>query len=35
VSFYLRHKWFGFTDRSFTLDTYQGTETTLELKLLF
>ena len=35
VSFYLRHKWFGFTDQSFLLDTYQGTETTLELKLLF
>jgi len=35
VSFYLRHKWFGFTDRSFTLDTYLGSETTLELKLLF
>ncbi len=35
VCVYLRHKSFAFEDRSFVFDTYSGTETTLELKLLF
>lgn len=35
VCVYLRHKYFAFEDRSFNLDKYRGTETTVELKLLF
>lgn len=35
VCVYLRHKYFAFEDRSFNLDQYRGTESTIELKLLF
>jgi hypothetical protein len=32
---FFRHKAFGFADRSFELDAFRGTETTVELKLFF
>ncbi|WP_143536873.1 hypothetical protein [Rubricoccus marinus] len=32
---YLRHRWMDFEDRSFAEDTYEGQETTLELKIFF
>lgn len=32
---HLRHKWFSHNDTNFTLDKFNGTETTLELKLFF
>jgi hypothetical protein len=35
VCVYLRHKYFAFEDRSFNEDKYRGTESTIELKLLF
>ena len=30
---YVRHRWMDFEDRSFPLDTYQGREMTVELKI--
>jgi hypothetical protein len=35
VCVYLRHKYFAFEDRSYEYDKYRGTESTIELKLLF
>lgn len=35
VCLYFRQRYFDFEDRSFTLDTYRGVESTLELKLIF
>jgi len=35
TSFYFRHRWFSFEDRSFALDAFNGTETVFELKLSF
>jgi hypothetical protein len=32
---YIRHRWMEFEDRSFSLDRYRGTETTIELKTFF
>jgi hypothetical protein len=32
---YIRHRWFSFEDRSFTLDTFRGRELTVELKAFF
>ncbi len=33
--FYLRHRWYGFNDRSFSQDRFQGREWLVELKLAF
>ncbi|MGB0431546.1 MAG: hypothetical protein ACPGLV_13815 [Bacteroidia bacterium] len=32
---YLRHRWFSFNDRNFSLDQYSGQETLAELKIFF
>jgi opacity protein-like surface antigen len=32
---YLRHRWMKYQDLNFSLDHYQGTETTVELKIFF
>ena len=32
---YIKHRWMNYQDRSFTLDHYKGTETTVELKIYF
>ncbi len=32
---YVRNRWFGHTDKNFTLDKYRGMETTVELKIFF
>jgi hypothetical protein len=31
----MRHRWFSFEDKNFDQDKFKGTETTLELKLMF
>jgi hypothetical protein len=35
TGFYIRHRWMKYQDYSFLLDAYQGTETTVELKIFF
>jgi len=35
TALYLRHRYFSFEDRSFSLDKFKGHETTLELKVIF
>ena len=32
---YIKHRWLNYQDRSFQLDNYKGTETTVELKIYF
>ena len=32
---YIKHRWMNYEDRSFSLDHYNGTETTVELKIYF
>ncbi len=35
VVLFLRHRWFAFEDRSFALDKFKGSETIVELKIVF
>jgi hypothetical protein len=35
AGFYLRHRWFSFTDRNFSLDQFSGQETLAEIKIFF
>ena len=35
TALYLRHRYFSFEDRNFSLDNYNGHETTLEIKVSF
>ena len=35
TALFIRHRWFEFEDKSFSLDQFKGTETTLELKITF
>jgi hypothetical protein len=35
TTLYLRHRWYGFEDRSFNKDRYKGTESMIELKFNF
>lgn len=35
VGLFLRHRWFSYEDKNFALEKYKGTETRLEIKILF